>query len=167
MQTNNNSAVASGARGRSAAAIASQTSWDDGLATLRVVLEGMFLKRSGGSGSGSIFPGNKAIGDWKLRKYKLREDSRLFYFDDSDRTCGCIDVSVIRLELGPETFLAASSTRGFSSPDRAIAVNLTVKSTSQRVYELLFDNKTSLDTFCLAVSKVSVNHNIEVCRKMI
>jgi hypothetical protein len=162
MQTSGSSALGSGAKGRSAAAAAAQLSWDDGLVMLRVVSEGTFLKRSGSSGSGSIFSGSKALGEWKLRKYKLREDSQLFYFDENDRAGGCIDVSVIRLELGPDSFLVASTTRGFSSPDRAIAVSLTVKGTTQRVYELLFDNKNSLDTFCLAVSKVSVNHNVEV-----
>jgi hypothetical protein len=117
--------------------------------------------------------GSSMLSGWKFRYYQVTPDGECTYYDDADLTIarGLIDLKYIKLSDGSPSNIAhcggKSSRFGAGSSDAAEAkVPITIESESKsdgsRIMEVVFDSSSDFIAFIMAVTRVSIKHNVKV-----
>lgn len=116
--------------------------------TVVVVGEGMFRKQGSN------------VRSWKIRKYVVTSDHKLWYYDSNGVPKGKMDVKNIRVGDGlPESI----PNSGIPTAQHHGAMAINIKSLSDnRILEIVFDSEAHCKTFLVYLNKASVHNNIPV-----
>ena len=112
-------------------------------------------------GSGVFRKCGSGFKSWKLRKFVLRSNCILTYYDTKSKLelgdeKGSLDISAVELKQGDLKNIKSSG-----APENAVALKLTCLKDS-RIIELVFDTVSDLKNLICLIHRVSSMHNLEV-----